>query len=146
MALKQMRSNHISSIGDSDSYLWTSLALEVCLPSWLCSLASRQAADGVMNLTAAMEERLARLSCTPEDMKKFMLAHPPRDRLVPVSAISSHPVSSCTTHPRATADPPPSSTMGAPLCAGGLLMGSASCCMAAAAKLPGMFALQWLIS
>jgi len=44
---------------------------------------SKKAADGTMNLTDAMEERLARLACTPEDIKRFMLAHPPKDRLVP---------------------------------------------------------------
>ncbi|KAF5831797.1 NAD-dependent glycerol-3-phosphate dehydrogenase N-terminus-domain-containing protein, partial [Dunaliella salina] len=44
---------------------------------------SKKAADGTMNLTDAMEERLARLNCSPQDIKNFMLAHPPKNRLVP---------------------------------------------------------------
>jgi hypothetical protein len=45
--------------------------------------------DGSMNLEAALEERLRIIDCTPADIKRFILAHPPETRLVPVSRPSA---------------------------------------------------------
>jgi hypothetical protein len=44
-----------------------------------------QAMDGSMNLEQALEERLNIINCTPADIKRFILAHPPSSRMVPVS-------------------------------------------------------------
>jgi hypothetical protein len=41
--------------------------------------------DGSMNLEQALEERLNIINCTPADIKRFILAHPPSSRMVPVS-------------------------------------------------------------
>jgi hypothetical protein len=41
--------------------------------------------DGSMNLEQALEERLRIINCTPADIKRFIKAHPPESRLVPVS-------------------------------------------------------------
>lgn len=43
-----------------------------------------QAMDGSMNLEQALEERLNIINCTPADIKRFITAHPPQSRLVPV--------------------------------------------------------------
>jgi hypothetical protein len=40
--------------------------------------------DGSMNLEQALEERLRIINCTPADIKRFIKAHPPESRLVPV--------------------------------------------------------------
>jgi hypothetical protein len=41
--------------------------------------------DGSMNLEQALEERLNIINCTPADIKRFIQAHPPSSRMVPVS-------------------------------------------------------------
>jgi hypothetical protein len=41
--------------------------------------------DGSMNLEQALEERLRIINCTPADIKRFIQAHPPSSRMVPVS-------------------------------------------------------------
>jgi hypothetical protein len=48
-----------------------------------------QAMDGSMNLEQALEERLRLINCTPADIKRFIKAHPPQSRLVPVSVAST---------------------------------------------------------
>jgi hypothetical protein len=48
-----------------------------------------QAMDGSMNLEQALEERLHIINCTPADIKRFIAAHPPSTRLVPVSAAAA---------------------------------------------------------
>jgi hypothetical protein len=45
-----------------------------------------QAMDGSMNLEQALEERLRIINCTPADIKRFIVAHPPSSRMVPVSS------------------------------------------------------------
>jgi hypothetical protein len=40
--------------------------------------------DGSMNLEQALEERLRIINCTPADIKRFITAHPPSSRMVPV--------------------------------------------------------------
>jgi hypothetical protein len=54
-------------------------------PAVVCS--SAQAMDGSMNLEQALEERLRIINCTPADIKRFIQAHPPSSRLVPVRAV-----------------------------------------------------------
>ncbi len=40
--------------------------------------------DGTMSLEEALEQRLAVINCTPEDIQAFMKAHPAESRLTPV--------------------------------------------------------------
>lgn len=49
-----------------------------------------QAMDGSMNLEQALEERLRIINCTPADIKRFIQAHPPSSRMVPVRAAHQH--------------------------------------------------------
>jgi hypothetical protein len=69
--------------------LMVSLCLLLLLPTLtmningVCELL--QAMDGSMNLEQALEERLRIINCTPADIKRFIKAHPPESRLVPVS-------------------------------------------------------------
>lgn len=62
----------------------TSLNLLVVLR--ICLLDVFQAMDGSMNLEQALEERLRIINCKPADIKRFIKAHPPSSRLVPVSS------------------------------------------------------------
>lgn len=52
----------------------------------LLLLLLHQAMDGSMNLEQALEERLRIINCTPADIKRFIQAHPPSSRMVPVRA------------------------------------------------------------
>jgi hypothetical protein len=47
--------------------------------------------DGSMGLEAALEQRLAVINCTPADIQAFLQAHPPCNRLTPVSGGRDHP-------------------------------------------------------
>jgi hypothetical protein len=51
----------------------------------LCAVPPVQAMDGKISLEQALEERLAIINCSPADIKRFIAAHPPQSRLVPVS-------------------------------------------------------------
>lgn len=44
---------------------------------------TNKAMDGSMNLEQALEERLRIINCTPADIKRFIVAHPPSSRMVP---------------------------------------------------------------
>lgn len=50
---------------------------------------TNKAMDGSMNLEQALEERLRIIDCTPADIKRFIKAHPPSSRLVPVSGCAA---------------------------------------------------------
>jgi phosphoserine phosphatase len=45
-----------------------------------------KAMDGTMNLHDSLEARLQIINCTPDDIRRFIKAHPPVSRLAPVSA------------------------------------------------------------
>ncbi len=46
-----------------------------------------QAMDGTVDLTQSLEERLNLINCSPADIRRFIAAHPPASRVVPVSWI-----------------------------------------------------------
>jgi len=43
-----------------------------------------QAKDGTMNLSETLEEVLRIINCTPDDVRRFVEAHPPEKRLTKV--------------------------------------------------------------
>jgi hypothetical protein len=40
--------------------------------------------DGSISLEKALEDRLNIINCSPQDIKNFIVAHPPQSRLAPV--------------------------------------------------------------
>jgi len=50
--------------------------------TWNC--VAIQAMDGSMNMETSLDERLKVIDCKPDDVRRFVRANPPQNRLTPV--------------------------------------------------------------